>query len=153
MFGYTLSRLPRKAKHLVSLVLVSYALTHISAVMLIWEVTRHVDATAKEHWAFKTYAVLLRMAHQHTFGHGTMYFVVSAIFLFAGLSERLTLLVITAAFVGAWMDLSSWFLLKHYSANWEYLSYFGGGLYVSAFTTMFFVILYQMWLRNEGPPA
>lgn len=145
MFGITLSGLPRKAKWLVTLLLISYALNHVFSSLLVWEVTRHVDASAKEHFAYKTLAVLLRMAHQHTFGHGTMYFVTSAIFLFAGLGEALTLAVIAAAFAGAWLDLASWFLLKYGSERWEILSVIGGGMYAVSFTVMFFAILFRMW--------
>ena len=38
----------------------------------------------------KTLGALLRMGHQHTFGHGVMYFLTAAVFLFAGWPRRAT---------------------------------------------------------------
>ena len=152
MQGFNLRDLPLRARWLLTLVLASYALNHLTSAALVWEVTRHVDSTAKEHFAFKSLAVLLRMAHQHTFGHGTMYFVTSGIFLFAGLSDRVTLTLITLPFAGATIDLASWFLLKYGSAKWEWLSVAGGLMYSAAFAAMFLVSFHQMWWAGRTDP-
>jgi hypothetical protein len=148
MFGIKLADLPRKAKWLVTLVLGSFGLNHLFSAWLVWEVTHNVDAGAKEHFAFKTLAVLLRMAHQHTFGHATMYFITSAIFLLAELSETLVITIVTAAFLGAQMDLASWFLLKYSSERWEILSMIGGLMYSASFLAMTIIILSQMWRKK-----
>lgn len=149
MFGVELYRLPRPARWLITLVLVSFALNHLFAGWLVWEVTNNIDDGAKEHFAFKSFAVLLRMAHQHTFGHGTMYFISGALFLFAGMSEGFTLAVLAAAFLGAWLDLASWFLLKYGSHRWELLSIAGGATYSLAFLAMFTTTLWRTW--RGGP--
>ena len=101
MFGVTLSALPRKAKWLATLALTSFALNHLFAVALVWQVTTQVDAGAKEHFSYKSLPVLLRMAHQHAFGHGVMYFVTGGIFLFADAPEWIALVLFTMAFVGS----------------------------------------------------
>lgn len=145
MLGVTLKDFPLRARWLITLVLLSFALNHISSSVLVWEVTRNVDSSAKEHFTYKTLAALLRMTHQHTFGHGAMYFIAAAIFLFAGWSERKTLILITLPFVGAWLDIASWFLLKYSSEKWEILSIFSGTLYATAFAIMFFSCMRQMW--------
>ena len=142
-----LNTLPLTARWLITLVLVSFALTHLFSMALVWEVTRNVDASAHEHFSYKSLAVLLRMGHQHTFGHGVMYGLTGAIFLFAGASQRWTLAVITGAFFGAWLDLGSWFLLKFYSENWEYLSMFAGGLFSLSFAAMLLLSLRALWTR------
>lgn len=147
MPAITLRELPRPAKWLVTLVIISFALNHLFSAWLVWEVTTNVDPSAKEHFAYKTFAVLLRMAHQHTFGHGTMYFITSALFLFAGMPELLALALITGAFLGAWLDLASWFLLKYGSPRWELLSMASGILYAVSFALMAGIILYQTWRR------
>lgn len=150
MFGIYLKDLPLKAKWLISLVLISFALNHISSTVLLWEVTRNVNSTAKEHFTYKTLTALLRMTHQHTFGHGTMYFITGAFFLFAGWSLRATLLVISLPFLGAWLDIFSWFMLKYGSEKWEILSILSGLTYGVAFATMFFASFHEMWFA-KGP--
>lgn len=148
MFNISLNELPRPAKWLITLVLTSFLLNHLFAALLVWQVTTQVDSSAKEHFAFKTFAVLLRMAHQHTFGHGTMYFITCALFLFAGMPEILTLTLITGAFLGAWLDLASWFLLKYGSERWEILSMVSGGTYAVCFVAMAGITLFQVWRKR-----
>lgn len=145
MFGITLRGLPLQFRWLLTLVLVSFALNHLSSTALVWEVTRHVNTTAGEHFGYKTLAALLRMTHQHTFGHGTMYFLTGLIFLFAGWPRKATLVIVTLPFVGAWLDILSWFLLKYCSGKWEALSLVSGFLYLTSFAAMFVGCLRQMW--------
>jgi hypothetical protein len=145
MFGVTLSALPRKAKWLATLALTSFALNHLFAVALVWQVTTQVDAGAKEHFSYKSPPVLLRMAHQHAFGHGVMYLATGGIFLFADAPEWAALALFTAAFVGSWLDIAAWFLLKYRSARWELLSEASGSAYALAFTAMTAISLFQMW--------
>ncbi|HXT01227.1 MAG TPA: hypothetical protein VN915_11165 [Elusimicrobiota bacterium] len=145
MFGVTLSSLPRKAKWLATLALTSFALNHLFAVALVWQVTTQVDAGAKEHFSYKSLPVLLRMAHQHAFGHGVMYFATGGIFLFADAPDWLAMLLFTMAFVGSWFDIAAWFLLKYRSARWELLSQASGTAYAFAFAVMMIVSLFQMW--------
>ncbi|MBI4424942.1 MAG: hypothetical protein HY554_14515 [Elusimicrobia bacterium] len=152
MNGLELGRLPRSARWLVTLVLLSFALNHLFAFWLVWETTTNVDASAKEHFAYKTFAALLRMGHQHAFGHGTMYFITSALFLLTGLPERFTIPVITAAFLGAWLDLGSWFLLKYGSERWEWLSIASGTAYAAAFLIMLTATLWRAWRPRSDAP-
>ena len=156
MFGISLSTLPRTAKWLITLAIVSFGMTHLFAAALVWQVTTQVDASAKEHFNFKSFAVLLRMGHQHAFGHGTMYFLTGAVFLFAGISEFWTLALITGTFVGAWLDLTSWFLLKYGSERWELLSMVSGTAYAASFAAMAVIILCRLWLpsfKDARPPG
>jgi len=150
MFGVTLSRLPRTARWLLTLMLASFALNHLFASAMIWQATRGSEATAKEFFAYKSLEALLRMAHQHVFGHGVMYFLTAGVFLFAGWPERWTLLLITAPFVGAWLDLASWFLLKYGSEKWEYLSAAAGVLFSASFAVMLLASLKELWLARDA---
>jgi hypothetical protein len=150
MFGITLSVLPRKAKWLVTLVLLSFLLNHLFAVLLVREVTTRIDASAKEHFSYKSLAILFRMAHQHAFGHGVMYFITGAIFLFAEVSELLAIGLIGAVFIGSWMDIVSWFLLKYGSARWDLLSMASGATYALAFSAMTGIIFFQMWRPRKA---
>ncbi|MBI4248572.1 MAG: hypothetical protein HY611_03630, partial [Elusimicrobia bacterium] len=110
-FPPKLQELPIEAKWLITLVLTSFCFNHLAAAALVWEVTRDVAPSAQAHFAYKSFAALLRMTHQHAFGHGTMYFITGAIFLLAGCGRKLTLALITLPFIGAWADVASWFLL------------------------------------------
>lgn len=141
---------PVQYKWLITLLVISFALNHLSSGVLVWEVTRHASSSAQEHFENKTLAALLRMTHQHTFGHGTMYFLTSAIFLLAEFPAGWALAVITLPFAGAWLDIFSWFMLKYSSEQWEYLSMFSGVLYSVSFAVMIFTILRQMWLPKKG---
>jgi len=150
-FQTRLSDLPLAARWLLTLALASFALNHLFAGWLVFEVTRNVDPSAKEHFAYKTLATLLRMAHQHTFGHGVMFFITGGIFLFAGFGLGTTLALVTLPFLGAWLDLASWFLLKYGSERWEALSMASGAAYSLAFAAMFSGSLWRMWA--PGPRA
>jgi hypothetical protein len=145
MFGITLAALPRKAKWLITLVLISFLLNHLFAVLLVREVTTQIDKSAREHFSFKSFAILLRMAHQHAFGHGVMYFLTSAFFLLAEASEALAIGLMTALFAASWFDILSWFLLKFRTGRWELLSEASGTTYAVVFFVMTGTILYQMW--------
>lgn len=145
----TLSGLPFPFKWLATLMLASYAMTHGLAAILVWEVTTRVDSSAQEHFAYKTFAALLRMAHQHTFGHGTMYFLTGALFLLCGLPNRIAVPVVTGAFLGAWLDHASWFGLKYFSARWELLSMASGAAYAACFAFMAAAILWRMWVPSR----
>jgi hypothetical protein len=153
MFGISLAALPRKAKWLITLVLCSFLLSHLFAALLVREVTTQIDKSAKEHFSFKSYAILLRMAHQHSFGHGVMYFIASGIFLFADAAEALTIALMTMLFAGSWLDILSWFMLKYGSARWELLSAASGAAYAGAFAAMTGIILYQLWRPPKSAPV
>jgi hypothetical protein len=145
VLGITLRNLPLKAKWLVTLVLFSFLLNHAFAALLVREVTTQIDKSAKEHFSFKSYAILLRMAHQHTFGHGVMYIITSAIFLLAEVADLLAVVLTTALFFGAWADIAGWFMLKYGSPRWEFLSIAAGTTYASAFLIMTAIIFAQLW--------
>jgi hypothetical protein len=148
-FGITLRGLPLKAKVLVTFVLLSFLFNHAFAVLLVHEVTTKVDPGAREHFSYKSLAILLRMAHQHFFGHGVMYFITAGIFLLADVAEWLTILLIFALFTASWLDIVSWFGLKYRSARWEWLSIGAGTTYAGVFLIMTTVVLYQMWRGPE----
>lgn len=140
-----LSKLPAQAKWLITLMLTSFMMTHLFAAMLVFEVTTHVNSSAKEFFAYKTLASMLRMAHQHTFGHGTMYFLTSAVFLLARPRNAVAIPLITGLFVGAWLDQASWFLLKYSSERWEWLSRAAGTMYGLCFLVIVVLTLTAMW--------
>lgn len=145
----TLDCWPLPARWLATLVLASYAANHAFASWLVWEVTRNAADSAQEHFSYKTLAQLLRMAHQHSFGHGTMYFLVGALFLFAGTSRRTALVLLTLPFLGAWLDIVSWFGLKYGSPRWEWLSIASGSAYSIGFLAMSALILKRAWLHRS----
>lgn len=145
-----LGRLPRPLRWLLTLLLASFALNLLFSCLLVREVTRETASSAEEYFSYKSAAALLRMAHQHSFGHGVMFFLTGGIFLMAGRGERLSLALVTGAFLGAWLDLASWFLIKYRSGAWEALSAASGLLFTTCFLAMAAISLYEMWRPASG---
>jgi hypothetical protein len=137
------------AKLLSTAVLVTYAGVHLFALWLARHVSE-VAGSAQTHFAYRDLTYLLRMSHQHMFGHGTMYFVTGALFLMTDVREGLKRGIVLLPFVGAGMDLGCWWLLKHDARNWEWLSMLGGAIFTGSFLGMVFVLLRQLWRKPKA---
>jgi hypothetical protein len=144
VLGVRLGELPLKARWLITLLLVSYLLNHAWAFLLIKEI-QGVEPSIKDYFSYKTTVSLLRMAHQHSFGHGTMFFLTGGLALFTTLPDALLIALITAAFAGAWLEHLTWFMLKGGSAAWERVLPVAGTLYAGAFVVMTARVLWELW--------
>ena len=140
-----LRHLPASAKALITAFLVSMGLNHAFAGWLSFEIANSAAGGEKEHFQYKTLVYLLRMSHQHAFGHGIMYFALGAIFLLSSLPERLKTLLILIPFIGAGVDLLAWWLEKYAQANYEWLSIVGGILFSAGFTVLSLRIFWELW--------
>ena len=89
---------------------------------------------------------LAAMTHAHLFGLVTMYTLISALFLFTRLGERLKILILSTAISGGLWDVTSWWLIKYASAKFEIISILSGAMAALGFLTMILFILYETWL-------
>ena len=145
-----LRELPRAAKLLVTAFLFSMGLNHIFASILTWQIAHSAAGSAKEHFQYKSLVYMLRMSHQHAFGHGIMYFALGGIFLLSVVPEPAKSVLILLPFIGATIDLSSWWLLKYAEADYEWLSAIGGTLFALGFAVMSLRIFWELWLSNNN---
>lgn len=144
--GFALPGLPFSAKLLISAFLVSMAVNHAFAGWLSWEVANSAAGGAKEHFQYKNLEHLLKISHQHAFGHGAMYFLTGAVFLLCSWREKVKAAIVLLPFAGAMTDLASWWLLKYLAGDYEWVSAAGGTLFSLGFSIMFFRIFYELWL-------
>ena len=108
---------------------------HVFALLLVRNVTE-AAGSAQAHFAYRDLNYLLRMSHQHLFGHGAMYFITGFLFLATPFPERLKAMVVPLPFLGAALDLTAWWLLKYTPGNWEMLSALAGGFFTFSFLGM-----------------
>jgi hypothetical protein len=143
-----LAGLPRVAKLAALLFLLSVALTHCFAAGAIWQATRAAYAGAPEYFRRATVLHLFRMSHQHAFGHGTMYLLLSVLALLGRGSRRWKALGIALAFLGALADLASWWLQKFGGPSFEPLSFGGGAAFGGGFLVLTVLILRDLAARR-----
>lgn len=136
-----LSALPPAAKLAVAFYLLATALTHAFAAGAIWQATRVAMTSNAEYFRYMKPLQLFRMSHQHAFGHGTMYLLLGALALCTRAGERLKVLGIALAGLGALADLASWWLQKFAGPTWEALSVAGGACFAAGFALMALLIL------------
>jgi hypothetical protein len=149
----TLRELPLSAKALITAFLVSMGLNHGFAGLLSYYIGNSAAGGEKEHFQYKDIVYLLRMSHQHAFGHGVMYTVLGAIFLLSTLPERLKTPLILLPFLGAGLDLAAWWLQKYAAADYEWLSIAGGILFSVGFTVMSVRIFWELWFSKGEQTA
>ena len=138
------SDFPLSARLLASAVLVFFTGAHVFALWL----SRNVGeaaGSAQAHFAYKELIYLLRMSHQHLFGHGTMYFLTGALFLLTDAREKIKIVLPLLPFMGAALDLASWWMLKYGTYDCEWLSILGGTLFTGSFLAMVLVLLRDLW--------
>jgi hypothetical protein len=147
-----LDRLAISAKILISLFLLSMTLNHIFALLLGYHITHEAFSSTEEYYYYQQDTrKLLRMSHQHSFGHGIMYFILGGLFYLTRTKETWKKFLIPLPFIGAGLDQTSWWLIKFKSVHWEWLSYLGGTLLSIGFAVMAGIIFYQTWfLRNSA---
>lgn len=146
----TLGRLPRSAKVLITLFLVAVAANHVFSLLLAYHVTHEAFSSTEEYYHYQQDTrKLLRMSHQHAFGHGIMYLALGGIFCLASVREKWKLILIPAPFIGAGLDQTSWWLVKFKGVQWEWLSYFGSVLFSLGFAAMALIILFELWFAKS----
>ncbi len=116
---------------------------HVFALVLVRTVTE-AAGSAQAHFAYRDLTYLLRMSHQHLFGHGAMYFVTGGLFLATPFPEKVKAFAVPLPFLGAALDLASWWLLKYSSVNCELLSVLGGSLLTFSFLGMALATLWSL---------
>ena len=146
----SLPRLPVSARLLITAFLVSMALNHLFAGGLAWQLSHSELGSIKEHFQYKDLIYLLRMSHQHAFGHGIIYALLGAVFLLSSWPEKLKAAIILTPFLGALLDLSSWWMLKYLAGDYEWLSIAGGIISSLGFAIMTLRILYELWFQEKS---
>lgn len=144
-----LSSLNLPARILITLLIITYIMQHISSFLL---VMHDVDINMGAATVFENKSLLqmLRLTHQHLMGHGTMYFITSLIFLLTDAGNILKIALVTSVFAGSWGDLTGWWLMKYYGDAWELISQVSAILMACGFFLMSFFILKSTWLKTQS---
>jgi hypothetical protein len=126
------------------------AANHIFSLRLAYHVTHEAFESTEEYYHYQQDTrKLLRMSHQHAFGHGIMYLMLGGMFCLTSIKEKWKRILIPIPFIGAGLDQMSWWLVKFKGVQWEWLSYLGAGMYCFGFAVLSLIILYELWFGSK----
>jgi hypothetical protein len=143
MEGWRTDRFTPAGRALAASTLLFFMGVHAFALWLAKAVT-HAAGSAQDHFAYRDLIYLLRMSHQHLFGHGVMYFIAGMFFLATPVRERTKAWIVPLPFIGAGLDLAAWWMLKYASSDMEWLSAAGGLLFTASFLGMALTTLWSL---------
>lgn len=146
---FNLYSLPDPAKAIIALVLIAYGLVHIFSSIEVYVKTRIQFTSAGEYFSYMSLAKLVATSHAHFFGHGTMYALTAAIFLFTQLSERTKTIFICLALSAGLLDVPSWWMIKYAGDFWEAFSAVAGAMSTIGWGFMSLRVLYELWLISD----
>ena len=136
---------PSSAKVLTTLTLISYGLVHVFALLEVYVVTKISFKSTSEYFFYMKLPKLMATSHTHFFGHGTMYFITSFVFLFSRVNEFWKIIFISLAMSAGLLDVSSWWAIKYGGSQYEIFSAIAGIMSVIGWGGMAFRILYESW--------
>lgn len=140
----TLSQFPDPAKLAAALLLFAYALVHVLAGGEAYLKSRESFASAEEYFHYMSLVKLAATSHAHLFGHGTMYFLTSVLFLFSTVSVRTKTLLIGLSLAAGLIDVPAWWMIKYYGGFWEIFAGLSGLLYVAGWGCMAARIIWEL---------
>lgn len=140
-----LENFPLSAKVAISLVLISYGLVHMFALLEVYLVTKVAFKSAAEYFFYMKLPKLAATSHAHFFGHGTMYLITSLIFIFSKLHEKWKIIFITLALSAGLLDVPSWWAIKYGGNQYEVFSAIAGAMSVIGWGFMTVRVLYEVW--------
>lgn len=141
----SLENFPSSAKVAITLTLISYALVHAFALLEVYSVTRVTFKTVSEYFFYMTLPKLMATSHAHFFGHGTMYLITSAFFIFSKVSEFWKILFISLALSAGLLDVGSWWAIKYGGGKYEMFSALAGIMSVIGWGFMTAQTTYELW--------
>lgn len=141
----SLENFPGSAKVAMTLTLISYALVHAFALLEVYSVTRVTFKTVSEYFFYMTLPKLMAISHAHFFGHGTMYLITSAFFIFSKVSEFWKILFISLALSAGLLDVGSWWAIKYGGGKYEMFSALAGIMSVIGWGFMTVRTTYELW--------
>lgn len=140
-----LENLPMSAKAAITLVLISYVLVHVFALFEVYLKSRIDFKSTTEYFFYMKLTKLVATSHAHFFGHGTMYFLTSLIFIFSRLREHWKIIFISLAMAAGLLDVPSWWAIKYGSEYYEIFSALAGTLSLTGWGFMTARISYEIW--------
>lgn len=140
-----LENFPFSAKTAVTLVLISYSFVHILALLEVYLMTNVAFKSTSEYFFYMKLPKLVATSHAHFFGHGTMYFITSLIFIFSKVREFWKVVFISIALSAGLLDVPSWWAIKYGGNQYEIFSAIGGFMSVIGWGFMTLRILYEIW--------
>lgn len=136
---------PLSAKVAVTLALIAYGLVHVFALLEVYLVTKVTFKSASEYFFYMKLPKLAVTSHTHFFGHGTMYFITSLIFIFSKMNEFWKIVFIGIALSAGLLDVPSWWAIKYGGSRYELFSALAGMMSVVGWGFMAARILYEVW--------
>lgn len=95
-------------------------------------------------------AELTTSSHNHMFGFAVVALLVSMIFTATRWRGPLVPLLVAAAFLGALLDVLSWWLTKAWGSPFHLLVIAGGAAFGGSVTAMVLLCLDELWLRGAA---
>lgn len=136
---------PVSAKVAVTLTFISYGFVHALALLEVFAVTKVAFKSTSEYFFYMNLPKLLATSHAHFFGHGTMYFITSTVFIFSKLKEFWKIFFISLALSAGLLDVPSWWAIKYAGSQFEVFSAIAGMMSVVGWGFMAARSLYEAW--------
>jgi hypothetical protein len=94
------------------------------------------------------YPELATSSHNHLAGFAVMALLVSLVFTASRWRGPVVPILVAGAFVGAGLDVASWWLTRAHGSPWHWGVLVGGGSFGSCVMTMVALSLDELWLRG-----
>ncbi len=94
--------------------------------------------------------LLLQDAHVHLFSHGVLSLLMGVLLFWTQLSEKWKIILIPLPFIGGTLDFAAMFLVKFLADGFAYLIILSGMLTGISFMIVFFLSLYEMWIKSPN---
>ena len=141
----TLNAFPSSAKVAITLNVLCYSLVHALALWEVYLQTKINFKSTSEYFFYMKLPKLVATSHAHLFGHGTMYFITSVIFIFSKMSESRKIIFISLALSAGLLDVPSWWAIKFGGSDFEVFSAIAGIMSVAGWGFMTLRITYELW--------
>ena len=105
------------------------------------QIKSHTDSG----YSWKT---MSKQAHIHMYGISMFLIMVTLIFAYTTYRESIRITLICTSFIGAFLDIFSWWFSKYYPGL-VYMIYIMGGILVSSILLMSFLILINLWKKES----
>lgn len=96
-----------------------------------------------------TWEHMAKTAHIHLFGIAVFLVIVSLTMAFSSYRSAIKTVLISAAWIALWLDISAWWLAK-FSDQFAYLIAGAGTIEIASIVTMSGLCLLNMWIKVPG---
>ena len=147
----SLAALPPSLRMLAVLVVFSLLVVQALAAIDAYVQTRVINTSAREYFQYLSWARLLGTSHAHVFGYTIMYGLLAFLMTLTSASEVSKCALISILLWSGTFDVLSWWGIKRFSGDFEWLSAVTGAATALSSLLCFSLVLRSAWTRKEVP--